>query len=31
MSEIGVLGKLWDGEKLFELAQAAPNFGRYMN
>jgi hypothetical protein len=31
MSEIGILGKLWDEAKLLELAQATPIVGRYMN
>jgi hypothetical protein len=28
MSEIAILGKLWDKEKLFELSQAAPRLSR---
>jgi hypothetical protein len=31
MSEIGILGKLWDEVRLLELAQATPDFGRYMS
>jgi hypothetical protein len=31
MSEIGILGKFWDEEKLHQLAQASPNFGSRMS
>jgi hypothetical protein len=31
MSEIGILGKLWDEVRLLELAQATPDFGHYMS